>query len=134
SAGRLPCWSGPCSLAVLGVHAEEFVALGKAEQQIVLEHRRVELDGRLLVGPQFFGRKAATLLIDFHGFGTAATASIDNRLTCHERSGGVVSHSLGRERRLPGELAIPAVTAMTLPSVSPTISWVPFTVMSTGEA
>src|SRR5262245_22663630 len=46
--------SGPGGLAVLGIDAEQVVVAREPEDQPVPEHGRVELDGVVLVVPEFF--------------------------------------------------------------------------------
>ena len=50
--------------------------------------------------------KRVALLVDLHCFGATTLPGIDQGLTIDDWCGGVVSHSLGGEGRLPNELPI----------------------------
>src|SRR5262249_20585451 len=103
---RLSPWSAPRLPPVLSMETEKLVTQAEAVQQAVLEHRRVELDGVLLVAPQVFRGKTVPSLLDFHRLGAAAHAGKYDGLAIHDRSGGVVRHPFCCEGGLPRELAI----------------------------
>src|SRR5437867_9830542 len=106
AAGCLFGRSAPSGLPVPGVDAENFIALSQAVEQAVLEHWGVELDGLLRVAPKVFGCESIPSFLELHSRSTAARPGVDEGLSVHDWAGGIVTHSLRRERRLPCNLSV----------------------------